>query len=383
MDKQKIPTRFLPAERLPASEVASQTGTVASNSLIGLLLNAMPEIVLILNAQRQIVFANQALADLLGIGDLATVYGLRPGEALDCIHAFEDKGGCGTTAFCTTCGMAKSVATAQKGYADIQECHILRRQGVEALEFRVHAYPFKALGADFTLYALTDISDEMRRRALERLFFHDILNTAGGVSGAAELLATADGEEFEQMRSIVSRLSRRLVDEIMAQRDLAAAESGDLAVRIEQLNVADLLTDLAELYRRHEVGRDRQIVVEMPDTPLTIKTDGRLLGRVIGNLVKNALEASQPMETVTIACRVVDDEIEFTVNNPAVMPEEVKLQLFQRSFSTKGTGRGLGTYSVRLLTERYLAGRVWFVSDEDGGTTFYLRYPLVHPRPEY
>ena len=380
MEQPKIPTRFLPAERLPAREVSAQAQQVAANSMLGILLNAMPQIVLILNAERQIIFANQALAAFLGLGDLSTVYGLRVGEALDCIHAFEDKGGCGTTVFCTTCGMAKTTANASHGVAGVQECHILRRQGVEALEFRVHACPFTILGHDYTLYALTDISHENRRRALERIFFHDILNTAGGLRGAAELLTDADPEEADLMRGIVSRLSRRLIDEIQAQRDLSAAEEGDLALRMEEFDVVELLQDIADLYRRHEVGRDREIVVKAPTPPVKMKTDSGLLGRVIGNLTKNALEAALPMETVTIACRVVDDEIEFTVNNSAVMPEEVKLQLFQRSFSTKGMGRGLGTYSVRLLTERYLAGRVWFVSsEEDDGTTFYLRYPLVHP----
>ena len=38
------------------------------------------------------------------------------------------------------------------------------------------------------------------------------------------------------------------------------------------------------------------------------------------------------------------------------MPDEVKAQIFERSFSTKGRGRGIGTYSIKLLTERYLEG---------------------------
>lgn len=379
MEQPRIPTRFLPAERQPASKVSAQAADLSANSLLGILLNAMPQIVLILNAQRQIVFANQALADFLGIGDLFTVYGLRAGEALDCIHAFEDKGGCGTTAFCTTCGMAKSVAAAQKGRTDVQECHILRRQKVEALDFRVHACPFTALGADYTLYVLADISSENRRRALEHIFFHDILNTAGGVRGAAELLADADPEEAVLMRSIVSRLSCRLIHEIESQRDLAAAETGDLVLLIEETDVAGLLHDIADLYRQHDLGRDRQITVEIPESPVTLKTDGRLLGRVISNLVKNALEASRSAETVSLACHTAGEEMEFTVTNPGVMPEQVQLQVFQRWFSTKGPRRGLGTYSVRLLTERYLAGRVWYVSDEEGGTTFYVRLPLVFP----
>jgi sensor histidine kinase regulating citrate/malate metabolism len=59
------------------------------------------------------------------------------------------------------------------------------------------------------------------------------------------------------------------------------------------------------------------------------------------------------------------------------MPRNVQLQVFQRSFSTKGADRGLGTYSIKLLTERYLNGKVWFTTSPEGGTTFTCQYPLT------
>jgi sensor histidine kinase regulating citrate/malate metabolism len=55
------------------------------------------------------------------------------------------------------------------------------------------------------------------------------------------------------------------------------------------------------------------------------------------------------------------------------------MQLFQRSFSTKGTGRGLGTYSIRLLTENYLEGKVSFVSNEAEGTVFSIELNKKFP----
>jgi sensor histidine kinase regulating citrate/malate metabolism len=64
------------------------------------------------------------------------------------------------------------------------------------------------------------------------------------------------------------------------------------------------------------------------------------------------------------------NEIVFWVRNDQVMSTDVRMQLFQRSFSTKGEGRGLGTYSIRLLTENYLGGKVSFVSNEKDGTVF-------------
>jgi len=58
-----------------------------------------------------------------------------------------------------------------------------------------------------------------------------------------------------------------------------------------------------------------------------------------------------------------------------LMPEPVRLQIFQKSFSTKGAGRGLGTYSMRLFSERYLKGAVTFRSTKSEGTRFLARYP--------
>ena len=57
------------------------------------------------------------------------------------------------------------------------------------------------------------------------------------------------------------------------------------------------------------------------------------------------------------------------------MPRSIQLQVFQRSFSTKGAGRGIGTYSIKLLTERYLGGKVSFVSEDGIGTRFSCHLP--------
>jgi signal transduction histidine kinase len=96
---------------------------------------------------------------------------------------------------------------------------------------------------------------------------------------------------------------------------------------------------------------------------------------VLVNLIKNALEASSPGETVTVSFenRGVPT---FRVHNPAVMSEAVQAQLFQRSFTTKeGSGRGVGTYSVKLFVENYLRGTVTLHSTAQMGTTFIVTLP--------
>ena len=104
-----------------------------------------------------------------------------------------------------------------------------------------------------------------------------------------------------------------------------------------------------------------------------------ILGRILDNLVKNALEATVAGGTVTVDATCAGDEVQITVHNPGQIPSEVRPHLFERAFSTRGKGRGLGAYGVKLLTETYLRGRVAFRSDAAHGTTFTVSLPVGGP----
>ena len=378
MNKQKLPTQFAPAERISEEEIKCQSRLFDEKALLRLFPDTVPDILVAINQQRQIVFANQRLFDFLGPQTAKDeVYGQRPGEVMGCIHAFETEGGCGTTEFCSTCGAIHAILSSQQGQADVQECRILRQDNQEALDLKVWATPVTVGGEGFTIFAVVDISHEKRRKALERTFFHDILNTAGGLEGYVELIKEAEPDEFDELSDIMGRLSRELIEEIQAQRALTAAESGDLVVQPEHVDALKLLRDAVDGYSHHAVGKDRHLCIDEEAKGAVLVSDRTLLRRVIGNLVKNALEASEGGQTVTLGCTVQETEIEFWVHNLGFMPRPVQLQIFQRSFSTKGVGRGLGTYSIKLLTERYLKGNVSFSTSPDCGTTFRVRYPLI------
>ncbi len=376
MTDNKIPTEFAPAERTSTEVVKAQSIIVENEPLINMITNAVTDIVLVLNEHRQIIYSNQLLFNLLGIPEVDNVFGLRPGEVLDCIHAKKTKGGCGTTEFCSTCGAVKAILKSQAGIKDVQECRVLQATSGEALDLRVIATPLEVEGERFTVFSVSDISHEKRRHVLERTFFHDVLNTAGGLQGLAELLIEADEDEMAELSGSVYRVSERLVQEIKTQRMLNAAESDELQVGVDTIQSMDLLNAVREIYEAHDICEDRHMQIDSEAVAVEFESDETLISRVIGNMVKNALEASREGDTVTMGCQRKDNRIEFWVNNPTFMPREVQLQVFQRSFSTKGGGRGLGTYSMKLLTDRYLKGEVSFTSLETQGTTFRATYPL-------
>lgn len=359
-------------------EIENQSKAISSNRQLLGVLDAFPGFVLILNHARQIVFANHSFLHFLGATCLAEVLGKKPGDALTCENAVQSALGCGSSVFCTTCGASKITSLLhQSANEAAQECRIRHEGSGKSFDFRVQTAPFPGPDTSLSLFFLTDISHEKRRQALERIFFHDVANIANGMVGLSRTLCEKElsAEKEKQFQNVLHRYAHRLADEVEAQRALDAAENNDLRLQVEPCESLSLLDEVAAFYNNG--GNDQTIRVEIAaDAVVTdFFTDPRLLHRILINMTKNAIEASPRGAVVRLGCEQVEDELEFWIHNQSCMPEKVQLQIFQRSFSTKGSGRGLGTYSIKLLGERYLKGRVSFTSSPEKGTTFCFRCP--------
>lgn len=376
MKKEKTETDFLSAGRNSIEEIKVQSGYFEDMKLFRQMIDAIPHLVVILNKNRQIVIANKFLDNFPEIRDIDVV-GMRPGEALNCVNAGRKDGGCGTSVFCSVCGAANSIFNSQEfEEEDTRECRIIRNNGMDALDLRIKASPLEINDEKFSIVVITDISDEKRRRSLERIFFHDIMNIAGNIKGLFDILKRRLPELNDEYSDLLNRSIDTMIGEIHSQRILNNAENKELSVLHSAVNSMEILLEIIELYRFHRVADKREIKLDENTDEITFESDKTLLSRVLINMVKNALEASRAGDTITLGCNVAGDEVQFRVRNPQVMPEKVQLQIFQRSFSTKGTDRGLGTYSMKLLTERYLNGRISFSSSPGNGTVFTAVYPL-------
>lgn len=212
------------------------------------------------------------------------------------------------------------------------------------------------------------------REVLERIFFHDIMNLAGGIQGVASVLNNRTNGQTKELIEMIMTASDLLIDEVKAQKQLRLAENGELPLNIETVNSCCILTDLMKIYKNHEVAERKTITVKCSE-PAQIKCDRAILTRIIGNMMKNALEATSPGGEIKTGCIVHHDtgEVEFFVNNPSCIPQDIQGRIFQRSFSTKDKGRGLGTYSMKLLGEKYLKGTVGFTTDATSDTTFFIK----------
>lgn len=373
-------TFFAEAGRLSHEDLAQQLRCTLEDPCVKVVLETVTGFLMIVNEQRQILAANKELVHALNREHPDGLVGIRPGEALNCVHFTEGPDGCGTSLHCRTCGAVLALLASRRTDTSVEdECRLsMYRDGqLQAMDLRVRATPLHIGNEHLTALVLHDISAKKRREALEETFFHDFLNIVGGIEGWSSLIQKTDG--VAAAREIVE-LSGRLKEEILAQRTLLEAENGTLLSNSAECTATSILERLRLLFGHHPAARGRTLAVEPPTTETVFSADPSLLLRVLANMVKNAMEATAPGGQVRLWFEVRDSQPTFCVNNTGVIPENVRVRIFERSFSTKAQhGRGLGTYSMKLYGERYLGGTVAFTSDAQSGTTFWISLPAMQP----
>lgn len=376
-------TYFAPALRSSIRDILKENELVASQKLFSEIFGSMTGISAILNTNRQIVFANNDFLGLLGVKTIDVILGKRPGEVVSCINSGIEPSGCGTSEACQYCGAVNAIMESQrtnhKSTRETRISSVIKGRQL-SWDLNITSTPIRLANHIFYVLSIQDISNEKKLMALERVFFHDLLNAAGGLNGLLTILKMGtDPEEARDLISKSEQASQSIIEEIMLYRQLRAAENGDIQVKIDQVNSIEFLTSAISRISFHEVGKNKLIVIDEQSDNIDFQTDKILLQRVIINLLKNALEASPDNGIVLAGVKVKTDTVLFTVINQGVIPHEVQMQIFQRSFSTKGRNRGIGTYSIRLMTENYLKGKVSFISNETDETVFSVELKKIFP----
>lgn len=372
-------TSFAPSERADDETLLLQAS--AASECAGPAMELLPVAVVVLNGCRQVVYANRAFLLLAGLDSPTAALGRRPGEILDCVHAMESKSGCGTTDFCRYCGAARSIMDSLGGTVRSMHCRILRSGGchAEAMDLRTTAAPLDAYGERFSVFTIEDVSHKYRLNALERVFFHDLTSRVDAVEVMLNMLR--EGEiDARRGAEVIADSVDELREVVQVQADLTSAEAGTLLPDIETVGALGLLEALRDKWNAHPAARGREVVIG-ESFGASLETDRHLAARVLGVFMENALEAVEEGDAVTVTCQGDDEGVTFSVHNPGVLPQEVRYQVFKRTFSTKSRSRGFGTYAARLFAERYLGGKVDFFSDAERGTVFRMWLPLTTDSP--
>jgi nitrogen-specific signal transduction histidine kinase len=277
------------------------------------VLDCVQHSLVIINKNSEIVHANKLFLNLLDAENLESVIGYNLENLIKCADSFESSLICDPTVPC----LSKSIEDIISSCSNLmQEVKVEYRICVNSkiMDTLLVARPLNIKRHTYMVISLIDISDTKWKKALERIFFHDLLNSAGALKECLNLMDIENIGENGELLSISKKISDNLVDEITSHRQLLLAERNEYEPKITKFDCNEIIMDVSHKAKYSFLAEDKNLLTKYSESVL-IHSDKTLVSRAIFNLVKNALEATKKNGTVELYCVTKDNNIEFIVKN--------------------------------------------------------------------
>lgn len=237
---------------------------------------------------------------------------------------------------------------------------------------------------------MDDITERKRLERLEkdveRIVRHDLKSPIMSFIWVPRTLRKDENitEDQAKLLTELENSAHRLLKMVNLSLDIFKMEEGTYEFEPEDINVVRVLQNVVHELDSLLAVRKIQLDIRVDDDPMVdgdcvpVRGEELLCHSMFTNLIKNAVEASEPNSTITVLCHK-KDKVTVSIHNDAPVPKEIRDTFFQKyATSGKRYGTGLGTYSARLIAETQ-GGNISMESSEETGTTVTVGFSAVDP----
>ncbi len=233
-------------------------------------------------------------------------------------------------------------------------------------------------------------SDRLKTAFLSNMS-HEIRSPMNGIIGFSELLddETLTSDERKQFTRIINTNGKHLLSIINDIVDVAKIDSNQLAINKEWFYLNHMLNELLVSYNNEKVIQNKEnvsFILEkaFEDHQSLILTDDVRLRQILLNLLGNALKFTRE-GFIKFGYSLQNDKLCFFVQDTGKgVAKEKQTIIFERfrqeeeSYTRQFGGTGLGLTISKGLVE-LLGGKMWLVSDEGKGASFFFTLPYKVP----
>ena len=247
------------------------------------------------------------------------------------------------------------------------------------------------------LYVFRDVT---REREVDRmksefvsLVSHELRTPLTSIKGYIDLLMDGDAgelnEEQQEFLEIAKNNADRLVALINELLDVSRIESGKIELHRTALDLAGLISEVAQSLRPQIEAKGQHLILELNETLPTVLGDADRVTQILTNLLSNAYKYTPSVGTITVVVQAAEkDCVRVDVRDTGIgLSTEEQAKLFTKFFRARNRttqevgGTGLGLTITRSLVEMH--GGVITVSSTPGeGSTFSFTLPTTRERAE-
>ena len=229
----------------------------------------------------------------------------------------------------------------------------------------------------------TLVESERAKSELVSNVSHELRTPLASVLGFSALMLDRDlpSDEMRRYLEVIRAEARRLAELLNDLLDLQRIEQGSLELRLDAVDLNDLLAAQITLYSAQ--SDSHALILDPADEHLVVYGDRDRLAQVIGNLLSNAIKYSPEGGDVTVTASLIGDEAWIWVRDEGLgIPLDHQEQIFTKFFRgdvprERGiSGTGLGLVLARQIIEAH-GGEIGFESAAGEGSTFWLHLPAA------
>ena len=227
--------------------------------------------------------------------------------------------------------------------------------------------------------ALAKSEREGAWREMARQVAHEIKNPLTPMKLSIQYLQKAINNNQSNVKELTSNVANTLIEQIDHLSKIAADFSRFANIGNKNVEVLDLHQVLSSLVGLYSADPKVKLEWARVKTPLRMRADKTHMNRLFTNLLTNAVDACVQEEKCHIEIKeeTKDGHVLIQVkDNGEGIPEETRSKIFVPNFTTKTSGTGLGLAMCKSIVEQ-AGGDIWFQTEIDKGTTFYVQLPLL------
>jgi two-component system sensor histidine kinase VicK len=214
-----------------------------------------------------------------------------------------------------------------------------------------------------------------------RAVAHDLRNPLGGIASLTSIMVEEsehDKDLSDQLKLIkeTSTDTLELINEILEATNTSSAD-----LKKQWVEVNALLNNSIDLLRFKAAEKHQQILLEGLENMVELNINREKIWRVLSNLIVNAIKFSPVGEAIKVRAIQKHDNVIISVKDQGIgIPENMKDKVFNMFTDAKRPGTlgeksfGLGLSISKQIIEKH-SGKIWFESEAEKGTTFYINLP--------
>jgi CheY-like chemotaxis protein len=308
-----------------------------------------PTMITLVNEGLDLIMVNEALASFIG-DDPSHIVGKKIGDAVHCIHSFDDPGGCGLALFCKKCAVRNAMESTFKNEIRIKNADLeqeqMRGQKMVKFNLRVSTALLTIFGKRMVAVYIEDTTEQKRMQTAV-LMANKKLNLLGTVTRhdtVNQLSVLMGNLEIASMKDPKSPLNKYLKKAIESGENIATILSFSKDYSRMGTEAPSLINVRESCMRGFATVDTAGVKVHIETGDLQVFAD-RMLEKVFLNLMDNSIRHGERVKNIWVRSRPAEDGIALTFEDDGVgVPVPEKEKIFEFGY---GKHTGLGLYLVR------------------------------------